>query len=392
MPSGVVLVIEDDEWVARLLSSAIRDAGYEVVVQGTARGGLDAACKLEPEAIVCDIDLPDHDGFWVARGVRMQPSRVSVTPFLFLSGYDDQESRLQGFHVGADVYMTKPFRVGEVVAQIGALVQMASRLRHRRESLLSIPDAVEQTAIEGDLGHMSIATVLTVLEMERRTGRFEVLSKKRRAHLAISQGCVAHGVVGGLQVSVLAALRSMLTWKVGRFSFHPEPVDPPSERKSLAALLLEATRLEDESSRAALDLPPSRRRPEPRLGTTALGGPPPSPEDFSPPSSRALRPPASVAVSDASHASHASHAPPSFDLSIDLESAPPSGPASSGRRGGPPKSLRSLARQVIGPEVAAELPPRTRAAPPPPPSASGVAPPPREPPRPAPRQPPRPKR
>ena len=117
MPSGVVLVIEDEEYVADLLAIAIREAGYEVIFCATAEAGLSTACTLEPECIVCDIGLPDHDGYWVARNVRTQPSRVSVTPFLFLSALDDQEARLEGFHVGADVYMTKPFRVGEVVAQ-----------------------------------------------------------------------------------------------------------------------------------------------------------------------------------------------------------------------------------------------------------------------------------
>jgi DNA-binding response OmpR family regulator len=138
MARGVVLVIEDDEWVARLLANAIRGADYEVVVCATAKSGVETAVTSQPDCIICDVDLPDNDGYWVARNVRTQSSRVSVTPFLFLSGLDDQESRLEGFHVGADVYMTKPFRVDEVVAQVGALVAMAARLRQRRESLISV--------------------------------------------------------------------------------------------------------------------------------------------------------------------------------------------------------------------------------------------------------------
>ena len=122
MSLGSVLLIEDDEWVSRLLTTAIRDAGYTVVVCGTASAGLEAACSQAPDCIICDVDLPDKDGYWVARNVRTHPSRISVTPFLFLSGLDDEQSRLEGFHVGADVYMTKPFRVDEVVAQVGALV------------------------------------------------------------------------------------------------------------------------------------------------------------------------------------------------------------------------------------------------------------------------------
>jgi DNA-binding response OmpR family regulator len=288
MPVGSVLVIEDDGWVSSLLSAAIREAGYDVVVCSGAQEGLDRACADQPDCIVCDVDLPDHDGYWVARNVRTHASRVSVTPFLFLSGLDDEQSRLEGFHVGADVYMTKPFRVDEVVAQIGALVQMAARLRVRRDSMMSIPPASQANAIEGDLGQMSIATVLTVLEMERRTGVFEVVSKRRRAQLEMARGGVIDGSIGGTKVSALTALRTMLTWTVGRFSFKPTAVrDAPQSNKSLGAFLIEALRLEDEAARAELELPPSMRRSsEQRLTPAAFGGPPSSPADFAPPSSR----------------------------------------------------------------------------------------------------------
>src|SRR5262249_24053599 len=150
MTQGSVLVTDDDEWVANLLATTVREAGYEVLVCKTAQAGLETACAIQPDCIVCYINLPDHDGYWVARNVRTHPSRVAVTPFLFLSGLDDEASRLQGFHVGADVYLTKPIRVDEVIAQIGALVQMANRLRQRRDSMLTLPPGGEAAIIEGD--------------------------------------------------------------------------------------------------------------------------------------------------------------------------------------------------------------------------------------------------
>ena len=296
MSRGLVLVIEDDEWVSRLLQSAIREAGYVVVICSTAQSGLDTAIDKSPECIVCDVQLPDNDGFWVARNVRTHPSRVSVTPFLFLSGLDDEQSRLEGFHVGADVYIAKPFRVDEVVAQIDALVQMAARLRSRRDSMISLPPgSVAASALDGDLSQMSIATVLTVLEMERRTGTFEVVSKKRRAQLEIVGGAVLEGTVGGTHVSALTALRTMLGWNVGRFAFvpstHGENHPAGGTKSSLGAFLIEAMRLQDEAARAELELPPSLRKstPVPKLAAPALGGPASSPADFAPPSTRAPR-------------------------------------------------------------------------------------------------------
>jgi len=278
-----VLVIEDDEWVARLLAVAIREAGFKVEVCPEAQLGLDFAIERTPDCIVCDIDLPDHDGFWVAQKVRTLPSRVSVTPFLFLSGLDDQASRLQGFHVGADVYMTKPFRVDEVVAQVTALVQMAARLRERRDTLLSIPPE-DASAIEGDLAQMSIATVLTVLEMERRSGTFEVSSKKRRARLELAGGTAAGGSIGGDEVKSIESLSTMLGWTVGRFKFTPVELEgePPSG-PSIGGLLMEACRIADEAA-AGMSKPPSARHmPKTKLIAPALGGPSLGLGDMTPP-------------------------------------------------------------------------------------------------------------
>jgi two-component system, OmpR family, response regulator len=364
MPRGLVLVIEDDEWVSRLLASAIRGADYEVVVCGTAKNGLESACSIQPDCIICDVDLPDSDGYWVAQNVRTQPSRVSVTPFLFLSGLDDQESRLAGFHVGADVYMTKPFRVDEVVAQVAALVQMASRLRQRRDSLISIPAAPNASAIEGDLSQMSIATVLTILEMERRTGIFEVVSKKRRATLEIVSGYIMHGVVGGTKVSALAAMRTMLGWNVGRFSFTPTaPRDAPPSQKSIGAFLIEAMRLEDESARVELDLPPAKKRQhsEPKLPAPALGGPPSSPDDLAPASSRAPRPsepPREIDVVPVKEPPPPAKPPPPLRTALRLPPPPPPRTAAH-----PPPILPPPAMQLKPAPIPA-APPRPGAAPP----------------------------
>lgn len=392
MPRGLVLVIEDDEWISRLLQGAIREAGYEVMVCVTARMGLDAAVAQQPECIVCDVQLPDQDGFWVARNVRTHHSRVSVTPFLFLSGLDDEQSRLEGFHVGADVWINKPFRVDEVVAQIEALVHMAARLRQRRNSMLSAPPpGVAASAIEGDLGQMSIATVLTVLEMERRTGAFEVVSKKRRAQLDLVAGQVVEGTVGGTRVAALTAMRTMLAWNVGRFSFTPSshreapPVPHGGAQLSLGAFLLEAMRLQDEAARADLELPPStsRRSSTANLSGAALGGPPSTPADFAPPSSRSPRHSELTRLLE----------PELADWEIPSEIAPareaparmvpPSFPAIPPPRPAPPRPAPTPrpAREPLLP-----APPRPPGHPPPIPRSPAVAMPPRPaPPRPPPR-------
>jgi DNA-binding response OmpR family regulator len=365
MPSGLVLVIDDDEWVSGLLASAIHGAGYDVSVCSSARAGLETAISLQPDCIICDSELQDHDGYWVASNVRTHPSRVSVTPFLFLSTNDDQAARLEGFHVGADVYMTKPFRVDEVVAQVGALVQMAARLRVRRDSMIAPPDSHQAggTAIEGDLSQMSIATVLTILEMERRSGTFEVISKKRRAQLELANGGVTDGTVGGTKVSALAAMRAMIGCTVGRFSFTPSgPREAPQSQKSIGAFLFEAVRLQDESMRAELELPPSRRPGNVRdLSPPSLGGLS-SFDDVAPVSSRSphrlatpvesLRPVSVMPMSEP---------PDSIDVELEAITFEPD-----------PPSLRAPALQAEPARTGIRMP---KAPPPPPPRAAPIPPP-----------------
>jgi CheY-like chemotaxis protein len=185
--------------------------------------------------------------------VRTEPSAVATTPFLFLIEADDVESRLQGLHVGADLYLTKPLRNDEVVAQVGALIEMANRLRKQREAFSSDgPASHRGSAFRGDIAQLSLATVLTLLELERRSGQLKVAgSDGRKGQIELAGGKFAGARVDGLAGAATELLRELLRWKQGSFAFKPDPAqaDGDSTRQSLTELLLEATRLEDEARR-----------------------------------------------------------------------------------------------------------------------------------------------
>jgi DNA-binding response OmpR family regulator len=250
---GRVLIIEQEEWEATLLTKFLSEAGYEVHVAGEARAGFDKVRELQPDCILCNVSLPDIDGFWVARRVRTEPTRVSTTPFLFLTDADDAESRLQGLNVGADLYLTKPFRNDEVVAQVGALIDMANRLRKQRESFSSDgpQSSVAGAAFSGDVAQMSVATILTLLELERRSGRLKVRGEAQRvALLELVDGKFAAGTLDGKPWNPTELLREVLRWKKGSFTFRGgADIDDSGEQQKIGGLLLEAMRLEDESRR-----------------------------------------------------------------------------------------------------------------------------------------------
>ena len=247
------MIIEQDEWESTLLAKFLGEAGYEVHLANEARAGFEKVRALQPDCILCDVNLPDIDGFWVARRVRTEPSPVATAPFLFLTNAEDTESRLQGLNVGADIYLTRPFHDEEVVAQVSALIDMANRLREQRETFTSDgPISSPGAAFTGDVAQMSVATVLTLLELERRSGHLKVRSDSGRvALLELQQGTLAGATMDELAAEPTLVLRETLRWKKGRFTFRSAETMPASggTRQAIGGLLIEAMRLEDEARR-----------------------------------------------------------------------------------------------------------------------------------------------
>lgn len=245
-----MLIIENDEWISTLLVKFLSGAGYECHVAVDAREGFRVATERLPDCIICGVMLPDIDGFWVARRVRGERSRLATTPFAFLTAVEDPELRLQGLSVGADVFISPPFRHEEVVAQVNALVGMAQRLRETPSPSQAPPEG-EGSALRGDIAHISVPTLLTMLEMERRSGQLTVVPHEgESAVFDVVEGGLETTRLSGVECSPIDALRAAVQWRQGQFAFQPRHLPRAgNERHSLSGLLLEAMRLNDEAQR-----------------------------------------------------------------------------------------------------------------------------------------------
>ena len=113
-----VLLAEDDPAIAEPLARALGREGYEVVVQGTGQGAIDAAPGAD--MVILDLGLPDMDGLDVARWIRQQGF---TTPVLVLTARADEVDLVVGLDAGADDYVTKPFRLAELLARVRALLR-----------------------------------------------------------------------------------------------------------------------------------------------------------------------------------------------------------------------------------------------------------------------------
>jgi len=113
-----VLLAEDDPAIAEPLARALGREGYDVVVQGTGHGAIEAAPAAD--MIILDLGLPDMDGLDVARQVRTDGL---TTPVLILTARADEVDLVVGLDAGADDYVTKPFRLAELLARVRALLR-----------------------------------------------------------------------------------------------------------------------------------------------------------------------------------------------------------------------------------------------------------------------------
>jgi two-component system KDP operon response regulator KdpE len=112
--SSVVLVIDDEIQIRRLLRLTLEGAGYKVFDAATGQDGLTEAAQRRPDMVILDLGLPDMDGLQVLKRLR-EWSRV---PVLVLSVRDGEEDVISALDHGADDYMTKPFSAGELLARL----------------------------------------------------------------------------------------------------------------------------------------------------------------------------------------------------------------------------------------------------------------------------------
>jgi DNA-binding response OmpR family regulator len=114
-----ILVIEDEEGIIHLLNLYLKNAGYEVIIARDGADGLALHAREHPDLIILDIMLPAIDGFEVCRRIRAW----SKTPILMLTARVSEDDRVEGFELGADDYLVKPFSPRELVGRVRAILR-----------------------------------------------------------------------------------------------------------------------------------------------------------------------------------------------------------------------------------------------------------------------------
>jgi DNA-binding NarL/FixJ family response regulator len=149
-----LLLIDDDPNLILLVKDYLEFRGYEVVTAENGREALDVLESATPDMIICDVMMPEMDGYSLVSTIRSEP-KTSWIPVLFLSAKGQSQDRVKGLNIGADVYMVKPFEPEELVAQVESSLKQASRLIQHKDAKggdggqkIQVPFDVELTPTE----------------------------------------------------------------------------------------------------------------------------------------------------------------------------------------------------------------------------------------------------
>ena len=147
MNRQLVLVVEDDMAMVKVLSVALRANGYDVAEAGTGQQALQKTETRTPDAMILDLGLPDMDGVEVATLVR----ETHELPIIVLSARNEEYQQIRALDAGANDYVTKLFREGELMARLRAALRRPVPLLERRELVLGALriDALERRVYLG---------------------------------------------------------------------------------------------------------------------------------------------------------------------------------------------------------------------------------------------------
>lgn len=237
-----VLVVEDSATYRAQIEQALRAAGHRVTSVENGLTALGAAVREPPDLVLCDVNMPLMDGWQLLRILRERATTRDV-PIVFLTTLGGDADRLRGYQLGVDDYIGKPF-------EPDALAPRLSRVLDRARA-----ERADGTALRGDLSQVSVSSLLSFLEAERRSGVLAIRSGAVEATVHVAQGGVTRvdlagaGVAQGVPATLFDRLLFTLDVREGRFAVTTTPPDQTGELASIQGALLEHARRSDERSR-----------------------------------------------------------------------------------------------------------------------------------------------
>jgi len=144
MNNALILVIEDEKALRENIAEIIEHYSFRVISAATGEEGIRIAAESIPDVIICDIMLPEIDGFEVFARVKQMPM-LSCTAFIFLTAKSTRSDTRTGMDMGADDYLTKPFTKEELISSVRTRLDKLSKMR---QSLFEKDESVDEATYD----------------------------------------------------------------------------------------------------------------------------------------------------------------------------------------------------------------------------------------------------
>ncbi len=234
-----VVIVEDDVTCQKLAAAPFRARGDYVRVAPDGFEALALCLKEPPDIVLSDVHMPRMDGWQLLRMLRSRPALAHI-PVIFTTTLSGEDERLKGYQLGVDDYVAKPYRSMELRARVDRL---ASRTQTPERA------TVEKRTLRGDLSQVSIASVMSFLELEQKSGELVVMGD-RSGKIYVRGGRPLKAFLDDptAPASSREVAFEMLDWTKGHFEFvaSDDPVDDEI-KLSMSQLLLEHARVRDEA-------------------------------------------------------------------------------------------------------------------------------------------------
>lgn len=125
MANEKILVVDDEENIAELISYNLTSNGYKVIIANNGNDAVKLAVEEKPNLILLDLMIPGKDGYDVCKDIRSN-SEIRNTPIIMLTAKSEELDKILGLELGADDYITKPFSVRELLARVKAVLRRFS--------------------------------------------------------------------------------------------------------------------------------------------------------------------------------------------------------------------------------------------------------------------------
>lgn len=122
-----ILVVDDDNAINELIKINLELQGYEVIQAFNGVEGFAKAKQEEPSLIILDVMMPEVDGFTVAQRIRQCPE-IAEIPIIMLTALSELDDKVNGFNLGVDDYLTKPFEIDELIVRVRALLKRTNQI------------------------------------------------------------------------------------------------------------------------------------------------------------------------------------------------------------------------------------------------------------------------